>query len=256
VIYDSPGRIVRTLGLEDEVKLVMVNAPHVEGEQGPQQVDPMAAQMLKNVQHFDLSQGTYGVRVSPGTSYTTRKQEAAEWQLRLIEARPEMMQVFGDIAVRNMDGPGHEQIADRIERTIPPQIKGDQDQQPDPAALQAQMAQAQQVMQAMQGKIAEQQQLIDTQGIKASADLTKAREDNAAKMRIEQMKAEVAALQARVELLKTQVTVDADLAKANIDAETKRLLKLADLDGQRESAEHEAYERDKDRAVASTETVQ
>jgi hypothetical protein len=254
-IYDRPGRIIRTLGLEDEVERIMVNQPYREAEEGQMEpVDEGMAEMLQDVQHFDLTTGVYGVRVSPGTSYTTRKQEAADYQFRLLEARPELMGVFGDIAFKNLDGPGHEQIAERIARTIPPQIKGDDQAQAEiPPEVQQQMQQMQQAMQAMQAALAESEKKVETQSvkgqfdlqaqqIKAQADVTLAREDHDATFRVEQLKAEVAAMQARVELLKTQATVDANLAKANIDAETKRLLKLADLDGQREARMAEPVE--------------
>lgn len=245
-IYDRPGRIIRTLGLEDDVERVMVNMPFRRDGERMEPVDPKMAEMMRDVEHFDLTTGVYGVRVSPGTSYTTRKQEAAEWQFRLLEARPELMGVFGDIAFKNLDGPGHEQISERIARTIPPQIKGEDEQAEIPPEVQQQVQQMQQAMQAMQAALAEAEKKVETQAVKgqfdlqsqtvkAQADLQRAREDAAAAWRVEQLKAEIAAMQARVELLKVQAQVDADLAKANIDAETKRLLKLADLDGQREA---------------------
>lgn len=251
-LYDREGRIIRTLGMEDDVQRVMINQPYREQNEQMEALTPELAQLQKDVKHFVLTKGRYGVRVTPGTSYTTRKQEAAEWQLRLIEARPEMMQVFGDIAVRNMDGPGHEQIADRIERTIPPQIRDDGDEQPDPGALQAQLAQLQQVMQAMEAKIREQQQLIDTQGIKADADLQKAREDHAAKLQIEQLKAEVAAMQVRAELIKAQAEVNAEIGMTLMQEETKRLAKKADLTLSREQGERESYEHERDRQTQET----
>lgn len=255
-LYDGEARIIRTLGMEDEVELVMINAPHQDTDGVPQRVDEQAARLIKNVQMFDLRKGTYGVKVSPGTSYTTRKQEAAEWQFRLLEARPELMGVFGDIAFRNLDGPGHEQIADRIEKTIPPQIKGDDQQQPDPAQLQAQIAQAQQVMQAMQAELMESKRLNETQGIKAQADLQKQREVNAKELQIAQLEAEVAAMQARVDLIKLQKEINADLAQTAIVEESKRMKMKADLVVGRENADRESFERDKDRQSDSYERDQ
>lgn len=261
-IYDRPGRIVRVLGLEDDVSLKMINAPHVEGEDGQfQRLDPNdpATRLREDSQHFNLRAGKFGVRVAPGTSYTTQKQEAAEWQFRLLEARPELMGVFGDIAFRNLDGPGHDQIAERIARTIPPQIKGEDKGQPQiPPEVQQQMAQMQQVVEAMKEELAEKTRLVDTQGIKASAELHKAEleataslqqsrdehtaelqritEDNAAKYRIEQLRAEVEAMKVRAQLLIAQTSLNAELAQANIDAETKRLLKMADMQVARDTA--------------------
>lgn len=264
-LYDGEARIIRTLGMEDEVERVMINAPFEVGPDGqPVPVDPKIAQLRKDVQHYDLTKGTYGVKVSPGTSYTTRKQEAAEWQLRLIEANPAMMGVFGDIAIKNIDGPGNEQIAERIGRTIPPQIKGEEGQEPDPAALQAQIAQLTETIEAMKAKIIEQDKIIETDTIKmqgqgeikayeANAKAKEQAADNAAKFQIEQLKAEVAAMQARVELLKLQAEIDAELAKVAVQEETKRLLKHADLQINREMADRESEENERDRTTASVE---
>jgi hypothetical protein len=262
-IYDREGRIVRVLGMEDEVERVMVNAPFVEGPDGnPQAVDPAVAKLRQDVQHFILTEGAYGVRVSPGTSYTTRKQEAAEWQFRILEARPELMGVFGDIAFKNLDGPGHEQIAERIARTIPPQIKGPEEgaQAEIPPEVQQQMAQMQEQLQGMGQALQEAQRTIDTDGVKADAQgqmkemelKVKVQElaaqkaehdaDNATKVEIERIKAEAQMARIRADLMIAQIGVNADMAAVNIDAETKRLLHLSDLQVQRETAAHESAE--------------
>lgn len=255
-LYDREGRIVRVLGLEDEVERVMINAPFVEGQDGQlQQVDEQAAKLMQQVKHFNLKEGQYGVRVSPGTSYTTRKQEAAEWQFRILEARPELLQVFGDIAFKNLDGPGHDQIAERISNMIPPQIKGEDQAQQIPPEAQQQLQQYQQAIQAMEAKIRELQRLADTQGIKADADLQKQREADAVKLQIEQLKAEVAAMQVRADLIKTQATLNGDLAMTALVEETKRLSKSADLQVTREQGDRDSMERGLDRQSAAKETV-
>lgn len=254
-IYDRPGRIIRTLGMEDEVERVMINAPFVEQDGALHQVDAQAAALIEQVKHFNLKEGTYGVRVSPGTSYTTRKQEAAEWQFRILEARPELLNVFGDIAFKNLDGPGHDQIAERIANLIPPQIKGDDQQPPIPPEAQQQLAQYQQAIQAMEAKIRELQMQVDTQGIKADADLQKQREENAIKLQIERLKAEVAAMQVRADLIKTQATLNGELAMTALAEETKRLAKSADLQVTREQGDRDSMERGLDRQTAANETV-
>ena len=229
-LYDRPGRIIRTLGMEDEVELYMVNMPYREDGEQMVPIDHDAAELIQDVKHFDLTKGKYGVRVSPGTSYTTRKQEAAEWQFRLLEARPELMGVFGDIAFKNLDGPGHEQIAQRIANTIPPAIKGDEEGKVEvPPEVQQQIAQMQMAMQAMQAELADAQRKNETQGIKAQFDLVKSREEGERQIYIEKLKAEISAMQARVELIKTQATINADVAQTIITEETKRLAKDADL---------------------------
>lgn len=242
-LYDRPGRIIRTLGMEDEVKLVMINQPYQRDGEQMVPVAPEAAEMMQNVETYLLSEGRYGVRVSPGTAYTTRKQEAAEWQFRLLEARPELMGVFGDIAFKNLDGPGHDQIAERIANTIPPAIKGDAEDGPQiPPEVQQQVAQMQAEMQAMQQALAEAQRAVETQSVKGQFDLQKSREDNAATVRVEEMKARIAEMNANVELIKVQAEIDADLAKVAIQETTKRLSKDADQRMAERDRTHEAMQ--------------
>lgn len=262
-VYDREGRIVRVLGMEDEMQRVMVNAPFVEGPDGnPQPVDPSSATLREDVQEFILTKGAYGVRVSPGTSYTTRKQEAAEWQFRILEARPELMGVFGDIAFKNLDGPGHEQIAERIARTIPPQIKGPEDGEAAeiPPEVQQQMEQMKGQMEGMGQALQAAQRTIDTDAVKSDAQgrmkemelRVKVQEiqaaaheqaaDNATKVEIERIKAEAQMARVRADLMIAQIGVSAEMAAVNIDAETKRLLHLSDLAVQRETAAHETAE--------------
>ncbi len=214
-IYDRPGRIVRVLGMEDEFERVMIGQPYRDVNGKPVPVDPNIAELAEDIKHFDLKKGIYGVRVSPGTDHITRKAEAAEWQFKLLEARPELMGVFGDIAFKNLDGPGHDQIAERIARTIPPQIKGDDKEgQPQiPPEVHQKMAEMDQFVQAAKQKIEELQKQVDTQGIKASADLQKAQ------------------LQGQIDLQKSDMESTAKLRQsAADDAGPRRTADLADHD--------------------------
>ena len=59
------------------------------------------------------------------------------------------MQVAGDLVMRSYDFPMADEIADRIEKTIPANLRGDDDQQQIPPQVQQAMDQMQQQMQAM-----------------------------------------------------------------------------------------------------------
>ena len=110
-IYDSE-RIVRVMREDDSHEPVRINVP-VMGVDGKP--------MLLN----DLSQGVYDVRVKIGPSYATRRSEAADSMLQFIQAVPQAASVAGDLVARNMDWPGADEIADRLQRTLPPQVTGD-----------------------------------------------------------------------------------------------------------------------------------
>jgi hypothetical protein len=105
------------------------------GEDGtPSQaiVDPEAPQAYAKGPDGDIfnpNVGKYDVTVTVGPAYTTRRMEAAEWQLQMIQANPALMQVMGDIMFRNMDAPGAEEIAERIKKTIPAQLLENEDEQ-------------------------------------------------------------------------------------------------------------------------------
>lgn len=112
-IYDTE-RVVRVLkedGIEHE--MVTVNQEVVDEVTGTMKV------------LNDLSIGEYDVTVITGPSFATRRQEAAQSVTELVRSAPQMMAIAGDIIVKNLDFPGAPEIAKRLERTIPPQIKED-----------------------------------------------------------------------------------------------------------------------------------
>jgi superfamily I DNA and RNA helicase len=62
------------------------------------------------------------VAISNGPSYATKRQEALESMLQLTKAYPQVAQFAGDLMIKNMDWPGADEIAERIKKTIPPDI--------------------------------------------------------------------------------------------------------------------------------------
>jgi len=152
-IYDSE-RTVRIMREDDSHEPVRINVPVMGVDEKP---------MLLN----DLGQGVYDVRVKIGPAYSTRRAEAADSMLQFIQAVPQTASVAGDLVARNMDWPGADEIADRLKRTLPPQIAGDA------PPLDPRIAQISQ--QAYQEALAKAQ-LIRAQGLasKSEADARKA----------------------------------------------------------------------------------
>jgi hypothetical protein len=70
----------------------------------------------------DLTAGKYDVVVTTGPSYATQRQEAAQSLERLVAAFPQVMTVAGDLIYKFQDFLGAEEIAERIERTMPPDL--------------------------------------------------------------------------------------------------------------------------------------
>lgn len=177
-IYDTP-RVVRILGEDEEPGHVKVNEPFQKG-----QPDPETGAV--EVAMHDLSVGKYDCTITTGPSYTTLRQEAAEAMMSFGQSWPKLMDIAGDKVVRAMDWPGAEEIAERIERTIPPEIRGEEDESKTmvqtpkgpvpPEQASAMLAQMEQGLQQMS------QEMQDLQ-----SGLEVAKENNASKERIAQM---------------------------------------------------------------------
>ncbi len=64
---------------------------------------------------YDLSTGKYDVTVKVGPNYATQREETALALQELIRAYPPAAEVLGDLMVKNMDWPGADDAAKRIQ---------------------------------------------------------------------------------------------------------------------------------------------
>lgn len=96
----------------------------------------------------DLGAARFGVRVTTGPAYTTQRAQAVDAMIELFRSVPKLGEIASDILARNMDWPGADELAERITRTLPPQLTapGGDDGPPQPPApspaeqMQAQVA--------------------------------------------------------------------------------------------------------------------
>lgn len=138
VVVDTP-RLVQTVTQENEPKMVAVNGftPMPDDQQRP----------------FDLSKGKYHVRVSTGASFTTKRQEAAQFLSDMFKQAPELMQIGGDILFKNLDLPGSEALAARFKKTIAPNLLDDQERAQDQQAIDPRIEQLSVALQQSQEQI-------------------------------------------------------------------------------------------------------
>ncbi len=84
-----------------------------------------------------------------------------EAMVQILQGNPELMQTIGDLAFRNMDWPGADEIAERLKKLLPPALQDeDEEGQPtvDPqlqAMVQQLQAQLEEAIAAAEGKEAE-----------------------------------------------------------------------------------------------------
>lgn len=110
-IYDS-ARVIQIMGADGEKKLQRINQlAEVDGQQ----------------KFLDLSVGKYDLVVMQGSNYATKRIEALNSMVEIARVNPAIMQIAGDLIVKAMDWDGAEEIAERLKKTLPPQL---QDQDP------------------------------------------------------------------------------------------------------------------------------
>jgi hypothetical protein len=153
-IYDTP-RIGRILKEDGSAEMVPLNQPYQEkGE---------------DVQHM-LDQGQYDVVMGTGPSYQTKRQEAAATMLDFGKTIPTAMPMIADLVARNMDWPGAQEIAERLKKTLPPQLQDNKDdQQPLPPEVQQQMSQMNQMIQELTKHLHAAQDEIDKKTLELSS---------------------------------------------------------------------------------------
>jgi hypothetical protein len=230
VIYDRPGRILQVLGMEDSQppQWAILKQPFTRDRSGRALPvgslnDPSIPSLF-----YDPSKGVYGVRVTIGASHETRKQEAADALGRLLEANPAWMQIFGDLYVRNLDIPDADEIADRIKRTIPPNVLAEDKGSLEanlPPEVQQTIQQAQQTIAQLQQQLQQANMMIQTKQVEAknALELQQIKTQGDAMMtKLEQeARVHIASLQHEIDLLK--VKTDAYAVSAKIDAERTAL---------------------------------
>jgi hypothetical protein len=118
-------------------------------------IDPSQPQPVKKVvdeqgvvieKIYNPSVGKYDVVVTTGPSYMTKRQEAMDAMSQILQGNPALWQVAGDLFVKNMDWPGAEELAERLQKMIDPKLLADEE---DPA-LQAANQQIQQMAEEME----------------------------------------------------------------------------------------------------------
>lgn len=182
-IYDT-ARSIRVLGPDLAEKYVKINHP----EQDPKTGEIKIAN--------DVTRGKYDLTVSSGPNFSTQRQEATQVYGEIATRVPQLWAVAGDLMMRGMDLPYAEQIAERMQAILPPQIqeqlKGDK---PIPPEVQAVMQQANQAMQVVQQQsMLVQQAAQEAEQKMAEADKAKSEVQTV----IAQLKTEEARFQAMV----------------------------------------------------------
>jgi hypothetical protein len=162
-VYNTE-RVIRILGEDGSADAKPINAPY--------QVKPATDDQDAIMAMHDLRVGRYDVTVTAGPGYTTRRQEAAEQMMNLIQSYPDAAPIIGDLLAKNLDWPGADEIAKRLEKMLPPNLRDDQGGV-DPA-IQQQLQQMAQALQMLQGELQKASDKRDLDAAKVQIDAYKA----------------------------------------------------------------------------------
>lgn len=195
-IYDS-NRVIRILGYDGTPSQAQLN-PNI----------PTASQKQGVETLYNLGVGTYDVTITSGPSYNTLRVEAAESMIEMVQAHPELMNVIGDLMVKNMDWPGADEISERLKLLLPPEVKKAEMDKQQQNGLSPEM---QQVMQQFDQAMQEKDKMIEQ-----------------ATMMIEGVKGELEKLKEGNELKEKEITIKAaDTEIKAYQAETQRMTAVA-----------------------------
>ena len=114
-IYDEEQAlmILREDGSEEQIKL----NPHAN-EAFREEMGPDG----KKLKIFNPNVGKYGVTVTIGPSYATKRIEAAESMMEFAKALPNTATLIADLIAKNQDWEGSEEMATRLAKAVPPNL--------------------------------------------------------------------------------------------------------------------------------------
>lgn len=99
-IYDSQ-RVMRIIGEDGQPEMVTINEPS--------QTEEGVYEILN-----DVTVGLYDVVMDTGPGYNSKRLDAVNSMMPLMQGNEQLFQMAGDLFIRNMDFPGSDVIADRL----------------------------------------------------------------------------------------------------------------------------------------------
>jgi hypothetical protein len=184
----------------------------------------------------DLTRGTYDITISVGPAYSTLRQEAADSMNQVVQAFPQLMQFAGDLVAKSWDWPGADEIAKRLEKTLPPELRdkpeGEEGPPPIPPEVQQALDQAGKAIEVYQQEIGQMQQALQSK----DAEMQQAEALEAAKIASQERIAREK-LQSEAEIDLLRIKKDLLIAREKAQAEQRTAIATAAMQPEREDDE-------------------
>jgi len=222
-IYDTE-RAMRIIGDDGKPEIMTINE---------RKMDEAGIERILN----DVTIGEFDIVMDTGPGYNSKRQESVEAMMALFQAEPSLVQVAGDLLVRNMDFPGADIIADRMAINNP--LAQIDDMSDIPPAIQMKLKQDQATIQQMQQQVQQLQMVIqqrqDIEGVKQEAETKRELMRQTTKAHDTQMRVET---MAHDTIVKTETQKEIEMMKAQLAMLLANMNKTA-----LKAAEAEAIER-------------
>ena len=195
---------------------------------------------------YDIGSGNYGVAVSTGPSYTSQRQEAFSVYSEVAKTDKNFMGVAGDIVFRNMDAPGSEQIAERLEKLLPAEIRPQKAGEEGEPTVPPEMLQKMQMIQEQAGAVIEGL----TQKVQELESEISSRTIEA------ETRERIAMLQEETKRLIAAVNIGQKEAQTLLLSELQSIKHKLDLSDAEKEREHRAKQAEMDRKAAAAQAQQ
>lgn len=138
--YYDTARVVRILGLDGKEETAQLQ-PDMNQPYNEQETEEGEIQRI-----FNPQVGRYDVVIDTGPAYQTQRQEAFDRLSELAAKNPKVMDIAGDLIMRAADFPMAEELAERLAKTLPPELQDKKGQQTLPPEVQQQIDQLTQAL--------------------------------------------------------------------------------------------------------------
>ncbi len=133
--YYDTKRTIRVLAADGTERRVPINAPN------PIAIEGVPIEIVN-----DMTNGAYDIQMEMGPSYQTKREQARDGMTAFIQAFPPAGPVIGDLIAKAQDWPNADDVAERLQTLLPPQIQAQiaqkNNQPPPPPAPPSPQAQA------------------------------------------------------------------------------------------------------------------
>ncbi len=120
-IYDSK-RMLTVLREDDSEEHIQIDPNSPKPMTTAMQPPTPANENRKPLKIYNPNYGKYGVTITTGPSYATKRIEAAETIMNFAKAYPQAAPLIMDLAAKSLDLEGGEEIARRLAKALPPNL--------------------------------------------------------------------------------------------------------------------------------------